>query len=517
MLKKLEDLQNLRSPEEIIGDYFEIGPPTKRGWVELCCPFHEDNSPSAAISLSNGRFICPACDLNISWKELLKKARVSNPPEKEPVTYYEYRSASKKIQYVVVRYFPKTFRPFTVDGNGKLHAGLSPEKRILYNLDRIIRSGSSTVYLVEGEKDCDTLSKSGVIATTNPGGAGGWESRFAKLLKNKRVIVIPDNDEPGQTWLASVCRSLEPFKILALPDSAKDITQYLSHGGILESLPTIEPEKAPKDDDPNAIISATGVISEKRKFPPKIDTGIPIIDRYGAFREKGILVVGARPSMGKTSMCAQIAAHISEKRKVLVLPLEEDPDQFTRRILLQRHALDNIDADVDSEEVIKTEKNFDNIFFFKELVSHNIFNIKEKLEHVLEKEKIEVVFLDHLQEVWVGGQGSKHDKISTIMTILVELQKKYEFAFVLAAQLRRPPPREDIKMPELDDLRESGTIEAIAQSCVMLHYPRYYDANKQDRSIMLGLKKNRYGKRNLTGTMEWNEERMRFDNIEFNF
>ncbi len=54
------------------------------------------------------------------------------------------------------------------------------------------------VFIVEGEKDADTLASLGLVATTNPGGAGKWRREYNGYLASRKVIILPDNDEAGE-------------------------------------------------------------------------------------------------------------------------------------------------------------------------------------------------------------------------------------------------------------------------------------------------------------------------------
>jgi hypothetical protein len=82
-------------------------------------------------------------------------------------------------------------------------------ERLPYRLPEILAADTSEVWVVEGEKDVETLRQiKGTVATCNPGGAGKWLSAFSQHLRGKGFLVIPDRDEPGAKHAASVLASL---------------------------------------------------------------------------------------------------------------------------------------------------------------------------------------------------------------------------------------------------------------------------------------------------------------------
>ncbi len=99
------------------------------------------------------------------------------------------------------------------------------------------------VFIVEGEKDCETLRKQNVIATCNPLGAGKWRNEYSELLRGLTCIIIPDNDPAGYKHAASVLQSLNGIAKKAtivnittlMPDLPPkgDISDYFELGGKL--------------------------------------------------------------------------------------------------------------------------------------------------------------------------------------------------------------------------------------------------------------------------------------------
>jgi len=127
------------------------------------------------------------------------KTQVGRQVQGNIAATYDYTDTNGRLLYQVVRYVPKRFRQRRPDGNKGWKRNLNDVPRVLYRLPQLLAADKDEwVFVVEGEKDADTLADLGIVATTNPGGAGKW----AKLsddsaLHGRRVTIIPDADKPG--------------------------------------------------------------------------------------------------------------------------------------------------------------------------------------------------------------------------------------------------------------------------------------------------------------------------------
>jgi len=137
---------------------------------------------------------------------------------------YDYTDATGKLLFQVVRMTPKKFRIRRPDGVGGWLWNLGGANRVLYHLPAVRKAieAGKQIYLCEGEKACDALvSRYGVIATCSPMGAGKWQSAYATELTGARVIILPDNDRPGEVHASQVAQSLSDVaasvKVLRLP------------------------------------------------------------------------------------------------------------------------------------------------------------------------------------------------------------------------------------------------------------------------------------------------------------
>jgi hypothetical protein len=146
--------------------------------------------------------------------------------------WYEYDDEHGELVYRIVRkedgHGNKTFdyqRP--VGEKGWKTGGTKDIPRVLYRLPELIAADPDDhVFVVEGERLVKRLQKLGLVATTNPGGAGKWRDEHNEYLRGRRVVLLPDNDSPGRDHMEDVARdngkpSPQPSPQQAEPSTAR--------------------------------------------------------------------------------------------------------------------------------------------------------------------------------------------------------------------------------------------------------------------------------------------------------
>jgi DNA-binding transcriptional ArsR family regulator len=178
--------------------------------------------------------------IGLTMSDLFPKPSATH--ERKIVATYPYHDAEGKLLFEVVRYEPKDFRTRRPDGNGGYVYNLDGVPRVLYRLPEVLEAikRGKAVYIVEGEKDVESLRALGLTATTNPHGAGKWRPDYSEALRDAHAVIIPDKDEPGRKHAETVARSLHgvaaSVKLLELPGQGKDVTEWLAAGGTKEKL-----------------------------------------------------------------------------------------------------------------------------------------------------------------------------------------------------------------------------------------------------------------------------------------
>lgn len=243
---------------------------TKDGWTALC-PAHDDKNPSLSVKEGDDRrilFHCHAgCDpasvagaLGLTLSDLFVESKINGNRRAIEATY-EYRDESGNLLFQAIRYAPKGFSQRRPDGTGGWIGNLEGVRRMLYRLPELLAaSADETIYLVEGEKDVDRLRAGGLVATCNPMGAGKWRDEYVKFLRGRRVVIIPDNDQPGRDHaqaeaksLRGVAASVKYLALSRLPDHG-DVSDWLAMGGTVETLQAMAaaaPEWTPGADSQN--------------------------------------------------------------------------------------------------------------------------------------------------------------------------------------------------------------------------------------------------------------------------
>lgn len=214
----------------------------------VICPAHKDQNPSLSVTQNSNKVLI-YCQAGCSEKAILQKVRLNesdlflnNKVERQIVTTYPYKDAEGNILFEVVRYEPKSFKQRRPDGRGGFIWSLEGVKPVLYHLPDIliaVRKGD-TIYLTEGEKDADNLWKYGLVATTNPMGAMKWREEYSKTLEGAKIIFTPDTDPKGREHGIMVIRALDgkaaSLKVVDLPETVNDVSEWLEQGNELESL-----------------------------------------------------------------------------------------------------------------------------------------------------------------------------------------------------------------------------------------------------------------------------------------
>jgi RecA-family ATPase len=186
----------------------------------------------------------------IDWltREGLINGSASTNSNRRIVATYPYHDENDKLLFEVVRSEPRSFYQRRPNGNGSWIKNLDDTRRVLYRLPALLKAVAegATIYIPEGEKDCDNLRKLGLAATTNPGGAGKWRSKYNEALRGAHVILLPDNDDVGRSHVQNVATHLAGIAAtVRVLDLAKhwpecpykgDVSDWLAAGGSADKL-----------------------------------------------------------------------------------------------------------------------------------------------------------------------------------------------------------------------------------------------------------------------------------------
>ena len=219
----------------------------KQGW-RAKCPVHQGQSDTSLHLWEEDGHLQVHCFAGCPPQSILDWLGVAKRPRREEVyeALYSYHDARGHVLYQVVRMPGKKFfqrRPHPTQP-GAWITDMKGVTRVLYRLPEVLQAVTmhQPVYVVEGEKDVETLRSHGLVATCNLMGAGKWEDSYNVSLQGAQVIVLPDNDEPGAkhaaliaTRLRGIVRTLHIVLLPHLPDKG-DVTDWLQAGHTVEEL-----------------------------------------------------------------------------------------------------------------------------------------------------------------------------------------------------------------------------------------------------------------------------------------
>src|SRR5262249_45097951 len=219
-------------------------------------------------------------------------------------------------------------------------------RQVPYRLPELIEAVAleQRVFIVEGEKDCNTLARHGITATTNAMGAGKWNEALAEHFRGADVIIIPDNDDAGPTHINDVARSptgtaarVRLLELPGLPDKG-DVSDWLAQGGTVESLNALG-DQAP-DWTAQAAPSLLNRIDLARydnEPIPEREWGVP--DR---FPRRAVCLLSGEGGRGKSITLLQLAAaHVlvkdwlrsmPEGGPVVLVNAEDEEGEIVRRL-----------------------------------------------------------------------------------------------------------------------------------------------------------------------------------------
>jgi replicative DNA helicase len=238
-----------------------------------------------------------------------------------------------------------------------------------------------------------------------------------------------------------------------------------------------------------------------------VGTGFVDLDRIvGGLQPGNVIVVAARPSMGKTALALGIAEHaaLSQERSVAIFSLEMSGDELIQRLLASTAIVDagRIRAGrLAPEDWSRIGRAADRLsaarLFIDDSEGVSVGEMRSKTRRLKSRDGLDLVIVDYIQ--LMEGTDRRRDEnrvqeLSTISRGLKMLARDLEVPIICVSQLNRAPDARTDKRPMLSDLRESGAIEQDADLVLMIYRDDYYDENSEDRGIAeVNVAKNRHG------------------------
>lgn len=247
------------------------------------------------------------------------------------------------------------------------------------------------------------------------------------------------------------------------------------------------------------ILLETFRILENRAINKGALTGLPSgftdLDRLTTgFQPSDLILVAARPSMGKTAFTLNIAANVAirEKKTVAFFSLEMSKEQLVQRLLCSESGIDSQllrRGELESEwvQLLKVAGRINDApIFIDDTPGITVMELRSKARRLKADNELALIVIDYLQLMQGRGPKSgdnRQQEISEISRSLKALARELSVPVIALSQLSRSVESRQIKRPMLSDLRESGSLEQDADLVMFLYREDYYTEDTENKNI----------------------------------
>ena len=322
-------------------------------------------------------------------------------------------------------------------------------------------------------------------------------SEYSKIVKEKSLL----------RQVLKVCQDIswdayEQKPTIDIFDSIEKRIFELTQNQIGEWLESIEDVLKGRIEEYMEIVDNPEKFNER-----KVNSWYSEIDSMlTGFKPWELIILAARPSMGKTAFALNLVTNVAleQQKKVAVFSLEMSSESIVDRIMsevstvpmykINKGDLDNEDFSKMGDAMAKLSSG--NRIFIDDHGGLTVPILKSKLRKLkIEQKGLDLVIIDYLQLMHATTFiGNRTQEISEISRWLKELAKELEVPVIALSQLSRAVEQRIDKKPQLSDLRESGAIEQDADSVLMLHREDYYDPDTDRKGATdVCIRKNRNG------------------------
>jgi replicative DNA helicase len=261
----------------------------------------------------------------------------------------------------------------------------------------------------------------------------------------------------------------------------------------------IAEKRTTKDFEPLSDVLERGFAQIEKLFNNKgtitgVGSGFTDLDaKTSGFQSGDMVLIAARPSMGKTTFALNIVEHaaLKENKSVVVFSLEMSKEQLAYKLLCSEANVDMLRLRTGTLE----DKDWENIamaagplskakIYIDDTAGVTVMEMRSKCRRLKIEYGIDLIVIDYLQ-LMSGGSGSdnRQQEVSEISRSIKALAKEMECPVIALSQLSRAPEQRADHRPMLSDLRESGSIEQDADVVMFLYRDEYYNKETEDKNI----------------------------------
>lgn len=238
-----------------------------------------------------------------------------------------------------------------------------------------------------------------------------------------------------------------------------------------------------------------------------LSTGFTNLDKLtGGFQRSDLILIAARPSMGKTAFVLNVAQHMAtrDKKSVAIFSLEMPREQLAMRMMCAEGLIDSqhfrtgaMSNDEWKNLVDAADRLSASPMFIDDTAGVNAVELRNKARRISKEHGLDCIIIDYLQ-LMDGGAHSRIDnrqqQISDISRSLKALARELKVPVIALSQLSRGPESRTSRKPMLSDLRESGSLEQDADMVAFLYREDYYNPETEKKNLTeLIIAKNRNG------------------------
>ncbi len=239
-------------------------------------------------------------------------------------------------------------------------------------------------------------------------------------------------------------------------------------------------------------------LHERRGSIVGVPTGFTDLDRLtGGLQKSDLIILAARPAVGKTSLCLSLAhnATVKYKQSVAIFSLEMSKEQLVQRLLSMDAGIDQqrlrtgwIEDDEWERIIDGMERLAEANIWIDDTAGISTMEMRSKARRLKAEHGVDLIIVDYLQLMQSTAAGSKRNEnrvqeISEISRNLKGLARELDVPVMALAQLSRAVESRQSKVPQLSDLRESGSIEQDADIVMFIYRDDVYNPDTERKNI----------------------------------
>lgn len=260
----------------------------------------------------------------------------------------------------------------------------------------------------------------------------------------------------------------------------------------------IAEKKSTSDFEPLSAVLERGFLEIERLFNNRgditgVSSGIKDLDaKTSGFQKGDMVLIAARPSMGKTTFALNIAENAALKhgKSVVIFSLEMSKEQLAYKLLCSEANVDMLKLrtgeldDKDWENIARATGPLSKAkIYIDDTAGVSVMEMRSKCRRLKMEHGIDMILIDYLQLMSGSNSENRQQEVSEISRSIKALAKEMECPVIALSQLSRAPEQRADHRPMLSDLRESGSIEQDADVVMFLYRDEYYNKETEDKNV----------------------------------